>query len=187
MEYYHTRRIVLKWCGLCLWIAFEWFMFDNEYSQPIHALCYVTACVQNAWRHNAEQSYQRSNNSVRHSVTMLHPFKWHVSQRFSNAMEQIANLKEISSFNVSNSLGKRHVNSVLTQYVCDKNENARACAKWQWNALNWCYWIAHTVISHTPVRSCYKIYYSEFNNKPMFRDIFGRKLLYQWYLRLIQI
>ena len=45
------------------------------------------------------------------------------------------------------------------------------CAKWQWNALDWCYWIAlpaspvvqssnslvrFTVISHTAVRSRYK-------------------------------
>ena len=43
---------------------------------------------------------------------------------------------------MSNSFDKRHLNSVWTQYVCDKSENARVCAKWQWNALDWCYWIA---------------------------------------------
>ena len=52
-------------------------------------------------------------------------------------MEQIVNFK-----NVLDSLDKSHLNSVCTQYVCDKNENARMCAKWQWNALDWCYWIA---------------------------------------------
>ena len=41
-----------------------------------------------------------------------------------------------------NSLAKSHLNSVCTEYVCDKSENARVCAKCQWNALDWCYWIA---------------------------------------------
>ena len=75
-----------------------------------------------------------------------------------------------SNYFVFNSLDKGHLNSVCTHYVCDKSENARVCAKWQWNALDWCYWIAlpaspvvqssnslvrFTVISHTPVRSRY--------------------------------
>ena len=60
-------------------------------------------------------------------------------------MGQIENLKKkvtTSKFFVLNSLDKSHLNSVRTQYVCDKSENARVCAKWQWNALDWCYWIA---------------------------------------------
>ena len=47
-----------------------------------------------------------------------------------------------SNIFVLDSLDKCHLNSVCTQYVCDKSENARVCAKWLWNALNWCYWIA---------------------------------------------
>ena len=47
-----------------------------------------------------------------------------------------------SNYFVLNSLDKGHLNSVCTHYVCDKSENARVCAKWQWNALDWCYWIA---------------------------------------------
>ena len=47
-----------------------------------------------------------------------------------------------SKFFVLNTLDKSHRNSVRAQYVCDKSENARVCAKWQWNALDWCYWIA---------------------------------------------
>ena len=47
-----------------------------------------------------------------------------------------------SNYFVLNSLDKGHLNSVCTNYVCDKSENARVCAKWQWNALDWCYWIA---------------------------------------------
>ena len=47
-----------------------------------------------------------------------------------------------SNFFVLNSLAKSHLNSVCTEYICDKSENARVCAKWQWNALDWCYWIA---------------------------------------------
>ena len=43
---------------------------------------------------------------------------------------------------VSNSLGKCHLNSVWTKYVYDKSENVQVCAKWQWHALDWCYWIA---------------------------------------------
>ena len=58
---------------------------------------------------------------------------------------------KISNFGMSNSLGKRHLNSVWTQYVCDKSENARACAKWQWNALDWCYWIALSIVTHIRV------------------------------------
>ena len=47
-----------------------------------------------------------------------------------------------SNYFVLNSLDKGHLNSVCTHYVCDKSENARVCAKWQWNALDRCYWIA---------------------------------------------
>ena len=75
---------------------------------------------------------------------MSHPFKWHVPPRLSNAIEQIANLKNMSlwvTFLVLNSLAKSHLNSVCTEYVFDKSENARVCAKWQWNALDWCYWV----------------------------------------------
>ena len=46
------------------------------------------------------------------------------------------------NFDVSNSLGKRHANSIGAQYVCDKSKTSRVCAKWQWNALDWCYWNA---------------------------------------------
>ena len=76
---------------------------------------------------------------------MSRPFNWHVSPRLSNAMEQIANVRKYatrSNFFALNSLDKSHLYSVCTQYVCDKSENARVCAKWQWNALDWCYWIA---------------------------------------------
>ena len=48
----------------------------------------------------------------------------------------------MSNFFVLNSLDKSHLNSVCAQYVCDKSENARVCAKWQWNTLDCCYWIA---------------------------------------------
>ena len=47
-----------------------------------------------------------------------------------------------SNYFVLNSLDKGHLSSVCTHYVCDKSENACVCAKWQWNALDWCYWIA---------------------------------------------
>ena len=46
------------------------------------------------------------------------------------------------NFHALKSLNKSHLNSVCTWYVCDKSEKARVCAKWQWNALDWCYWIA---------------------------------------------
>ena len=49
---------------------------------------------------------------------------------------------KISNCFVSNSLGKRHIYSGCTKYVCDKSENVQVCAQWQWNALDWCYWIA---------------------------------------------
>ena len=49
---------------------------------------------------------------------------------------------KISNFVVPNSLGKRNLNSVWFKYVCDKSEKARVCARWQWKALDWCYWIA---------------------------------------------
>ena len=98
------------------------------------------------------------NSTVRHTVTMSRPFKWHVSPRLSNAMGQIANLKNILRvIFVLYSLDKSHLNSVCTQYVCDKSENARVCAKWQWNALDWCYWIAlpaSPVVPSTYTVSC---------------------------------
>ena len=31
----------------------------------------------------------------------------------------------------------------------EKNENAWVCAKWQWNALNWSYWIARLAKLHS--------------------------------------
>ena len=45
-------------------------------------------------------------------------------------------------FLVLKSSDKSHLNSICTLYVCDKRENAWVCAKWLWNALDWCYWIA---------------------------------------------
>ena len=92
----------------------------------------------------------------------------------------------VSNFAVSNSLGKRHLNSVWTRYVCDKCESVPVCAKWQWNALNWCYWIAlpaspdvqssntvrFTVISHTPVRSRYS------NNQAQMEDKYLKYFLF---------
>ena len=48
----------------------------------------------------------------------------------------------MSNFFMLNSLAKSHLNSVCTEDVCDKSENAGVCAKWQWNVLDWCYWIA---------------------------------------------
>ena len=48
-----------------------------------------------------------------------------------------------NKFFVLNSLDKSNLNSDCTQCVCDKSENARVCAKWLWNALALCYWIAH--------------------------------------------
>ena len=47
-----------------------------------------------------------------------------------------------SNYCVLNSLDKGHLNSVCTHYLCDKSENARVCAESQWNALDWCCWIA---------------------------------------------
>ena len=68
---------------------------------------------------------------------------------------------KICYFVVSNSIDMSHRNSACRQYVCDKSQNARGCAKWQWNTLDWCYWTARlvrfTVISHNPVRSGYII------------------------------
>ena len=46
------------------------------------------------------------------------------------------------------SLDKSHLNPVCTHYAFDKSENARMCAKWQWNTLDWCCWIA---LSASPV------------------------------------
>ena len=46
---YHTRPIVSRGCGWCLWIALGRFKFGN-----IHALCDVTMRIQTAWRHNAD-------------------------------------------------------------------------------------------------------------------------------------
>ena len=80
--YYHTRPIVSRGWGLCLWIALGRFKFYNEYSQPIHALCDVTIHIQTAWRHNAaacSHNGKHSNSIIRHTVTKTRLFKWHVS------------------------------------------------------------------------------------------------------------
>ena len=49
---------------------------------------------------------------------------------------------------VSNSLGKRHLNSVCTQYVCDKSENARC--------------VFHCHFAHTRVFSLYTFIHAGF-------------------------
>ena len=51
----------------------------------------IFKAIHTAWLHNIKQSYQHSNSNVRRSVTMSRPFKWRVSPRFGNEMEQIAN------------------------------------------------------------------------------------------------
>ena len=76
-----------------------------------------------------------------------------------------------SKFFVLNSLHKSHLNSVRTQYVCDKSENARVCAKWQWNALDWCYWIAlpaSPVVQSSNTVSCVSL---SFHTHPCVIDI----------------
>ena len=65
-----------------------------------------------------------------------------------------------SNYFVLNSLDKGHLNSVCTHYLCDKSENARVCAKWQWNALDWCYWIAlpaSPVVQSSNTVSCFSL------------------------------
>ena len=65
--------------------------------------------------------------------------------------------EKICNFVVSNSIEKSHRNSVCPQYVCDKSQNARVCAKWQWNTLDWCYWIAlpaSSVVQSSNTVSC---------------------------------
>ena len=37
---------------------------------------------------------------------------------------------------------QRLYNSVWSRYICDKSKNVQGCARWQWNALDLCNWIA---------------------------------------------
>ena len=143
--FYHTYPIVLRGCGLCLWIALGRFMFVNEYSWPIHALFGVTTRIQTAWRHNADACcYNRSSVATAPPATPLQcrvPLNgmFHKTQQRNGTNCEFKKYVITSNFFVLNSLDKSRFKSVCTQYVCDKSENARACAKWQGNALDWCY------------------------------------------------
>ena len=97
-----------------------------------------------AWHHNAEQSYQRSNNNVRAiTFTTASPCRIPLNGMFhqdsATKWNQLQIQKKCCCLKF---VRKRHLNSVWTQYVCDKSAKARMCAKWQWSALDWCYWIA---------------------------------------------
>ena len=59
---FFTRPIVSRGWGSCLWIALGRFMFCNEYSIPIHALCDVKIRVQTTWRHNADACCHNSSH-----------------------------------------------------------------------------------------------------------------------------
>ena len=59
---------------------------------------------------------------------MSRPIKWHVLPRLSNAIEQIANLKNNSTTNnlfCVKIISQKPPNSVCTEYICGKSENAR--------------------------------------------------------------
>ena len=49
---------------------------------------------------------------------MSHLFKWHISPRFNNAMQQIAKLNQTRAISIP-----------FMHNMCDKNENARVCAQ----------------------------------------------------------
>ena len=58
--------------------------------------------------------------TIHYIVTMSHIFKWHVSPRFINTMQQIVNFKKYVAKSISNSPELNHLNSIYTQYVHDK-------------------------------------------------------------------
>ena len=61
---YHTRSIVSRGWGLCLWIALGQFRFGNEYSYPIHAFHDVTIRIQTMWCHRAVVCSHNHNSII---------------------------------------------------------------------------------------------------------------------------
>ena len=112
------------------------------------------------------QSWQLSNSTIRHTATMSRPFKWHVSPRLSNAIDQNCEFEKgyYELLFVLHSLHKSHLNSVCTQYVCHKKrERTGVCEMTVKRTrlvllhfrLRRCSssLMPSTVISHTPMRS----------------------------------
>ena len=62
---------------------------------------------------------------------MSHLIKWHVSPRVNNAIEHIADMKYmlLRLIFCVKFIKQKPSNSVGTQYVYEKSENARVCAK----------------------------------------------------------
>ena len=87
-------------------------------------------------------AYQQRRPPHRYHVASLQMACFTKNQQRNGTNCQFEKYVTTSNYFVLNSLDKSHLNSVCTHYVCDKSENARVCAKWQWNALDWCYWIA---------------------------------------------
>ena len=114
-------------------------LLSGCYCDSTHQHYDVTQFEYVLWRHTMHEW-----------VMNIHYKTWIAQGRFTNMILTpskqwgMCDNKYVTTSNyfVLNSLDKGHINSVCTHYVCDESENARVCAKWQWNALDWCYWIA---------------------------------------------
>ena len=105
----------------------------------------VTIRIQTVWRHNANACcHNRSSLATAPSATQLPcrvPLNGMFHQDSATQYTKIANLKKVIT---SYFLCYIHYTRAISipfahnMYVI-KNENARGCAKWQWNALDWCY------------------------------------------------
>ena len=108
----------------------------------------VTIHIQTAWRHNADACcHNRSRLATALSSTPLPchvPLNGIVHQDTAKQWNKLRITKtcDYDKLIVLNSSDKSHLCSICTQYVGDKSENALVCAKRQWNAIDWCYWIA---------------------------------------------
>ena len=94
----HTP-IRLSVCGLCLSIGLGRFSCENQYSEPMHALCDVTIRIGTTWRLIGVAYCHHRNRVVTAPpatpVMLSRLYKWLVSPRFINTVKQIAKLKNM--------------------------------------------------------------------------------------------
>ena len=111
-EYYHTRPMSFTGFGVV--------RITTVSRTFIAHLC-------NAWRQQwvtsycrcaLSHSYPHSSNS-RGIVTMSHPLQWHVSQRFTNAIERVMKLTYVTQI-MYDSSHKGHYKFGFTQCIYDK-------------------------------------------------------------------
>ena len=139
-ECYDTHPIVSWEWGLCLWIALSSLVMNIH--NPFMRCVTSQYVFRTAWRHNAAACGHNDNNLAAASSATPSPSPVSLNgvfhQDFSTQQRKLRIWKICNAKYIKLTRHKSHLNSVYTKCVCNKSESARVCAKWPWNALDWC-------------------------------------------------